>query len=871
MVNFLQGALDESFHILAKELILQPPSEDLFGPLDRSELIDAWFATAFTLLRDAREGYDGAKWKHLHSQVDQLILRAPQHSDRSHYESALWAVWNIDRREAKQCLARWQPSSQSPQAALWKASLLAEVRQLAEAKALLRSALQETQGVLRSKGRNIELLSLEGWCTYLLFAVETAEPPFHSEKRRQLLDEFSDRWQELKAWDCSPWTYKEYFDEVLAGPPPRPPLQERIISGFDPGRVTVSYHLGGDSFTPLLPAFAYIRLFEKVGIPLRMPTVNIAGDALTNACRWIAPFANFLSFALLIRAGETKVFEDQQFLSRTRVAAMDESLVKRMYDWCFTVFAQQIKGLSSLVRPDPWSKTPIPILAEVLSRLAFRMDQDSLRSTFPLVLSLYLQPDVLHHYRLQKSIQLWFGRLITAADDELLFEWLPPLISAPLSGGRDDSEAHNASLAYDPMVHLQDRAVCQKTRAQNYPKIIEAVTTLAKTAAAELGDQRRRALVRLVLVYRFGLMNGEQESRLGELLWAERTPANLPDVPLSSVSFFSHLPHPPGLDVNATTKSYILSLGAAGSVSRDPTGNMTIGFGGQEQPLILEASNASKPIIHLSDEPQGEIEWTVQESRQLFQKVKQWWANDKPAIQSKVDLFGAMRDSQDSARRLGEFLSRVVLPYMQEASQSEWQDVLLFMQEIRQCGFFPDVAMPYVLLHRPAEYEEASQTILSDLEGDVEDAVAAAAGATRHWIHLAASAGTPVPPADLLGTLIERVCFRRKTSITSCLWHLASLVAEKPDSITPIEAALLTSSLKPWDLATLLPMPESGEGDFVEAERPNLRVYIAKLAYALEKWHEHTNPGVPVPAEIEVWREACSRSPLPEIRRAWNT
>ena len=64
-------------------------------------------------------------------------------------------------------------------------------------------------------------------------------------------------------------------------------------------------------------------------------------------------------------------------------------------------------------------------------------------------------------------------------------------------------------------------------------------------------------------------------------------------------------------------------------------------------------------------------------------------------------------------------------------------------------------------------------------------------------------------------------------------------------------------------------MPDEGVGDFPEGERPALRVFIARLACALEIWHEKMAPEVPEPVPITLWKDLCASDPLPEIRRAF--
>jgi hypothetical protein len=288
LIEPFQRALDETFVLLAQGRPLSPtPSLTPARSAANAEVVDAWLEIAFELLRDARESYDEVRWGELKTRIDSVVQQYKRYSDRNQYEAALWAMWNVERAKAKDIISRWQPPSRFPLAAMWKAGLLAELEELGEAQTILRSALLEIRRALQTQGQNMELLSLEGWCTHLLFGVESSQDPTRHEIVRE---EFWERWEELKAWDCDPWPIREYFDDVLSAAPPKPQTMEQEVPGFDPGQATVSRHFAGDEFSRYLPGFACIRLYERAGIPMRLRMVDIAGDTLRNACRWIAPF-----------------------------------------------------------------------------------------------------------------------------------------------------------------------------------------------------------------------------------------------------------------------------------------------------------------------------------------------------------------------------------------------------------------------------------------------------------------------------------------------------------------------------------------------------------------------------------------------------
>ena len=273
----------EPFEVAVDELLKAGISAkpSVLTDIPATEVAEAWLDIAFALLREARESYNTERWDTLKEKIDQVVTHYPQFTDRYQYEQALWRLWNLERSQAKDVLTQWSPSRNSPLAMMWKAGLLVEFDELREARSLLRTALRDIQESFHNTHeRNIDLLSLEGWCTYLLSPVERAavmediaqgnQQETAWAKLYELPEEFLERWQELKAWDCDPWPLMEYFATVLSEDPPAPRRETQVVHGFDPGHRTVTGLLfGGDHIEPRLPAFAYIRLYEQVGISIR--------------------------------------------------------------------------------------------------------------------------------------------------------------------------------------------------------------------------------------------------------------------------------------------------------------------------------------------------------------------------------------------------------------------------------------------------------------------------------------------------------------------------------------------------------------------------------------------------------------------------
>ena len=870
-INPFELAINELAPSIENEMIAKP-SIKLMDTINISyeEVTEAWLEIALALLREARETYNLERWNTFKEKIDKVIVHYPQFADRYHYEQALWMMWNIDRTQAKDLLAKWSPSINSPLGAIWKAGLLSELDELSEARSILREALREIRKSLHnSQGRNIDLLSLEGWCTYLLFSVEQA---MDFNKRPELLEEFSERWQELKAWDCNPWPLKEYFDKVLSGDPPVIRKEKQIVRGFDPGHSTTTLHYSRDSIGPWLPAFACIRLYEQVGIPMRLPHFDISGNALIKACKWISPFIGLWGPAILIRMGKLKELTEHGFIDRAQIATMEPTLAKNLNRWAMDALKREFSSLSGRIPVDSAQGPLLEVLTEFLSRLTFKLESADLQEAFSLALELHKHPSIYSHIILNKSCGPWFRRLFEAADDRQLLSWIPELIRFPLSDGNDETEKPYPNFWPDPMSYFPNERVGagKKAAPDLLTRINEITEWLLERSKSESGEGYQRAMIRLIRIFDADLMTDEQKNSLGTLLWEKTDTDSLPI--LSDLSYFNYLclPAPEEIDVVPRVKRQLFCLTPTDQISRDTDGTVSIG-GRVIDPAILNWAYSSKPIVQLPHEPKGTIKWSSDETNTLWDKLTEWWKNSKLVFAYANHAFFVSTDHISvNLENLGIFLARSVLPKMDSASEDEWNKVLEFLSEVRERGVYLTTALLYVLLHRPSEKDSVIQTILYDLSSSDEKAVIASAEAVRHWIYLDDADFLDISPTPTIDELIRRVIFRRVEGLQICLHQLTLLLIEKPDAFTPDQVNLIVSSLTPWSQATCLPLSEKRDGDFPMEERPELRALLGRLASALSIWLKSKFPDQSEPSEISLLRESYESDPLPEVRRSFD-
>ena len=861
-----ERAVEDLFSSLSDGNPVDPPSKDQRSLLPNIDVFEAWLELAFALLREAREIYDTQRWDHFKERIDRIVARAPGFSDCYHYDQALWMMWNIRRPEAKEVLDKWSPSSDAVLATMRKAGLLAELDALNEAQELLRATLHRIRrSVHVTVAPNFYLLSLEGWCTYLMYKVQTkidldnmahgrGKPDF------ELRDRYSDRWQELKTLECSPWPMLEDFESMLAGEPPGPSRTERIVPEFDPGSRVMQGHMRGTGLSPWLPAFACIRLYEQVGIPLRF-----SDSALSNACRWVMQFNSFWSPALLILAGKIDELKEHHLLDRTRIADMKGELATNIHRWAMDALKRERSGLTPSIPPGPHSGELLEALIEVLSRLTIKIGPEELGEAMSLALNLHSEPGIYTHWKLQETCQSWTQRLLEVADDGQIIDWLPDMIRSVIP--EENMVSNRLQRWRDPVADVPVRLREGVGSDQHDNAILrDAIVWLLDQARAASGEAWRRSVLRLMSIHQLEMMTSHQEVAMGSILWKHTARDGFPDLPDVNRDIFLYCPSPKEVDVVDKLRTQLLRGTPKKSVTDVSGGRISVRY--SQDSIILAMARASRAIIHVPYERKGLVDWSQEDAKILWLKIVEWWHNDKRA--SHLGGISCANGVRANARNAAMFLWRAVLPAMETTNDEDWTDILAFLRDTRRHGVYLTTAWPYVLIHRSSEVQGIVQMIVDDLSSDVEDAVGAGAEALRHWIHLANAGLSERPPTQAVDALLHRVVFRRRIGVESCLRQLTLLLAEQPEFFGSCHVDLMVASLSPWSESVRLPVLEGQDGDFRENERPDLRVQLGGFAAALSEWLRNKLRGRPEAHAIVDLRAQYASDPLPEVRRSFD-
>jgi len=867
--------LNEPMRDVVDEFFILMESADSFSAsipksphlsMSREDIIEAWLELVFADIQEARETYNSTRWNKSISMVKDIQSRNSATIDRIHYEEALWWIWNSNRLKALENLKKWIPSNEATLSLVWKAGLLAELDELDEARTLLKNALSNIRNAVHVEGQNIELLSQEGWCTYLISLVDLATDIDNFVLSR---DKFTERWKELKSWDCDPWTSIQYFEIALNITPPVPKPDSQSTWEFDPDTRTETIHLMIDNFDPVIPAFSLIRLYEKVGIPMKLPGVSVLKNPLANSCEWIAPFIGYWSPAILIRTGELKKLTNYDLMSRVGIATTPTATSERLHAWCFNTLRTELENLSNPIESQSSQESLLVVAPELLSRLTFTVNEEELARSFDLAMDFYSNTSVQKNANILKTCRPWFKRIFYAASEQNRLRWVPNLIDLEIP----EVPENIIDNSFDPLECLPQFApsTIETSDEDIMSAIHSSADNLLKRVQLSSRDQKYLLLERLLKLFKLGLLRQETKTELSIQLWEDIPENQLPDLPSHWLAIFLQLPNPDGIEVQNRVRSAILDIEPEWISQHNDNGTFNIKSGRNPHIMINEVVQATNsPIPFLQENIDG-LDWSLDEVNIFWNKILSWWDNDK-VILNAGDGEDPMRSKRDVTKALSSldfFIAKVMIPKLNPNDETKWNELDSFAEDAKHHNFYLVVYLPYLLLQHSEKYSYVEQSILEAFSTNTQS-IRAAAVATYHWLHLANDKLIMPPGTDLLDELISRITLRRREGIHNCCSQLASILVELPDVITLDHFNKIATSLYAWHDSTKLPTNvRNYQGEFNLGELPGLRQSIGEIAGALSNWLRNNNPELPEPASISDWRKSCEQDKLPEVKRAF--
>lgn len=841
--------------------ILQPsqitPEENEYKHLNWTDLIDKWVEIVFSVVRKFREDFD-ERFNIWMFNISQIKSLKTDWRERWHYEQSLFHLFHFNEGELRKILNDW--NSVSTDKINWKikrASLLAELGDIVTAQRLAEESLSEIRSRYQPYNTDHSLLSHEPWIMMLLNSLNFS--------LRDLGDDFSDsnrsRWQWLKNQGYDPWNFVKQLNLSVKLINKDDPPEVEIVQGFDPGLVTISSRLGYESkFVQLLPAFAALRIFEECGLPVqhssgygsiaKMPIdVGLASQNISE----LSPM-----WALSVMIRDNKDKELAKWFNRTRIATLSKIEVDRLFNLIFGIFNQAINKLStttSLVRSDEsFYSGSIKIVADLLSRLIFRLSADLRDKVLDTALALYEQPFIRSYPYASDIISPLFRRCFYAMTDEEILRRFTVLLSLPVPDEAGFNVPEHDRFV-DPFNDIKWKEL------KNIPDYFDrshwniAVSNLIRIVRFGAANSRKHAISRLTSVHNIKGLTESELKDFYEALWSQLDENGLPINTNFYYSAFLFLAPPEEVE-NVKTKLRQLFLSDTFPKQKDYTD---------------ECANCSLCAGISEDYIDNYIDWTEDEAMVILNKALQGLRNEMPppVKEENRGIFG----EKDNKKRVRDFLRLMRQTILSRISVNNLEQLKIIndlLSDLERLGYKVLPVKPSYLYLTPEQSTQVSQEIRASVNSIDEDESGEATLAIYMWLLLNAKDNIPLSPPDLFKEIINKVRFRRQPGLEYALDYLSLIIRKRivelddemiKDICFGLEYLIEDTKLieQSWQ--------QSYELTAVKYEKRSFfRALSAKLAKNLQDYLIEN--GKEIPEVLLKWEEIRKTDCLPEVRFA---
>ncbi len=303
-----------------------PPSISINSTeADRNEIEKMCVPFMLSLMRFYRTEGLQEKWKEIDSKIEAGDLSkylTAENKANLYYERSLFALFKLDILELKQKIEEWPINESLPFLEAKRAALLAEIGEINTAESILEKSLKNVRALLNLKPitTDYSLVSQEANIMLLLRYVQFSKSFGEADQNK-----FSERRNALKQYKCDPWNELRLFASVLERPPIIKP-SVTIKQEFDIGRTTSTNHFVNED-SEALTAYRFFIFCEDIGLPFRIPNVDIGKKSAEGTLLRISQYSPFWSMVTLVRIGDQKTVDNifnREYLAKINEITIDE-------------------------------------------------------------------------------------------------------------------------------------------------------------------------------------------------------------------------------------------------------------------------------------------------------------------------------------------------------------------------------------------------------------------------------------------------------------------------------------------------------------------------------------------------------------------
>ncbi|MBX3639973.1 MAG: SIR2 family protein, partial [Nitrosomonas sp.] len=409
-----------------------PPSSNINSiETDKNTMGKMCIPLMLSLMRFYRTEGLQEKWKEINRKIADSNLSkylTAEHKASLYYERSLFALFRLDILELKQKIEEWPSNESLPFFEAKRAALLAEIGEVNTAEFILEKSLKNVRALLNLKPitTDYSLVSQEAIIMLLLQYVQLPKSFGNADQNK-----FSERWNVLKQYKCDPWNELKLFASALERAPIIKP-SVTIKQEFDIGRTTPTNHFVNEDSEALI-AYRFLIFCEDIGLPFRIPNVDIGKKSAEGTLLRISQYSPFWSMVTLVRIGDQKTVD--YIFNREYLAKIDEIAI----DELITEYVEILNKVQDERQISNFSAVLAKVIPEILSRLCCKCSTKSKDKLIKLLLRIY-ESD---HKRIYSGIQNLTKRLMNSFTIQQRLNLIPMLLDFPLPASlspRDEFE-----------------------------------------------------------------------------------------------------------------------------------------------------------------------------------------------------------------------------------------------------------------------------------------------------------------------------------------------------------------------------------------------------------------------------------------------
>lgn len=869
--------------LVKNEKGIYTPDHTEYKEFDWNTIGKYWVNLIFPLIREDRWDQKHEKFQFWIDLIEQVVKLNTDWYLRWYYEKCLYSLSKFDQINLRQLLKNWPKYHNLPFFEVKRAALLAELGELNEAKEITEKALSDIRLKLHSNPDNFLFLSQEGWTMLLLQSIQYEELVL-SKKYSEALNvrsKFRDRWDRIAIFNSNPWQEVEKLQFILNNDLPSELPEYTTNMEFDPGKTTHTYHLfSSSSFERRTPAFAFIRIFEDVGLPVNCGPMSMFHETLLNAAKWIEPYSSPWAISMMIRTGNEKGVGE--FFNRSRIVLMTDDQINSHFILLSVSLKQSLENLGDIglesIKEKSFSNLQVKITTELLSRLAFRLSKKQIDELLNIANELYLWNIKNQNVDFYRSLNNLYKRTLYSMRDLEIVERLKLLLDLPIFDPLNNQHQSHYYLA-DPFSFIewnQNTIIPEKIRLD----LTNNITKLLDLVEKGTINNRTRAIHRLSKLYQIKGLSQIEEEIFGKALWARCDPnTGLPsETDLYDTSFL-YMPEPePGI-AHEKVKLYLYSMDIpktfTSTVSTNGKSTVSTSTGSGFIDYVYKWGNVTTPIdLNTGENIEKSIDWTADEAFNLLLKIQKIWDEDKSNIikyrenNKSWDFFKSNSDQEIWG--ILELLRIVILPRFLKMGKPEAKQIIKeLFDEMESNNICINSLIALQIMVEPEKYKEKSSKLRKGLISLNENENQNSVLGLFYWIALSEQKLVKTPPQDFISEIINQITNRRQPNLKYNLSMISSLISQYPKYLSPKQIDSLCLALEYLLTETEIKLSRDLEQSSVIPiiNRPEFRRLSARLAFTLFNYFSH-NPEL-IPDVILRWKKTGMTDPLPEVWREW--